>query len=144
MDKQSISMGSPGGVVQTSKREIPPPKDEDCEDELNELIGGFLHRSKVGGVPQCLKNSQTQWRGVVQKFRQHREAQAATQKCIEAKTMSKISQNYINKVRRIFNEAILRDERMTYKEYMAGQVGLDASLTSDTAIQALEISKLIR
>ena len=144
MDKQSISLGSPGGVVQTSKREIPPPKDEDCEDELNELIGGFLHRSKVGGVPQCLKDSQSQWRGVVQKIREHREAQAATQKCTEAKIMSNISQNYVNKVRRIFNEAILREERMTYKEYLTGQVGLEDSLTSDTAIQALEITKLIR
>ena len=58
--------------------------------------------------------------------------------------MSNISQNYVNKVRRIFNEAILREERMTYKEYLTGQVGLEDSLTSDTAIQALEITKLIR
>ena len=59
--------------------------------------------------------------------------------------MSNISKSYINKVRRIFKQAILRDERITYKEYMTGgQVGLDASLTSDTAIQALEITKLIR
>ena len=55
--------------------------------------------------------------------------------------MSNISQSYINKVRRIFKQAILRDERITYKEYMTGgQVGLDASLTSDTAIQALEMT----
>ena len=58
--------------------------------------------------------------------------------------MSSISQNYINKVRWIFNEAILRDERMTYKESLTGQVGLDPSLTSDAAIQAIEITKLIR
>jgi hypothetical protein len=58
--------------------------------------------------------------------------------------MSNISQNYLNKVRKIFNEAILRDERMTYKESLTGQAGLDPSLTSDTAIQALEITKLIR
>jgi hypothetical protein len=58
--------------------------------------------------------------------------------------MSNISQNYLNKVRKIFNEAILREERTIYKEYLTGQVGLDASLTSDTAIQTLEISKLIR
>jgi hypothetical protein len=58
--------------------------------------------------------------------------------------MSNISQNYLNKVRKIFNEAILRDERMTYKEFLTGKVDHDPSLTSDTAIKALEISKLIR
>jgi len=58
--------------------------------------------------------------------------------------MAKISQEYIKEVRRIFNEAILRDERITYKEYLTGLVGVDASLTSDTAIKALEITKMIR
>ena len=58
--------------------------------------------------------------------------------------MSKISQEYIKEVTRIFNEAILRDERITYKEYITGEVGFDASLTSDTAIHAIEITKLIR
>ena len=61
--------------------------------------------------------------------------------------MSNLPQKYLSEARRIFKEAIVRDERINYYEYLRSQViNDDSSSPSDTPTSLIDIEpkKLLR